>query len=72
MHLRIMKLIAQGAEAKLYKDRGLLIKYRAPKEYRIQEIDGRLRKSRTRREARILQKLAGLDFPSPRLVEFND
>ena len=67
-----MKLIAQGAEAKLYKDRDLLIKYRAPKEYRIQEIDGRLRKSRTRREARILQKLAGLDFPSPRLVEFND
>src|SRR3989338_5555087 len=67
-----MKLIAQGAEAKLYKDGKSLIKYRAPKEYRIPEIDGRLRKSRTRREARILQKLAGLDFPSPRLVEFND
>ena len=67
-----MKLIAQGAEAKLYKDGKSLIKYRAPKEYRIPEIDGRLRKSRTRREAKILQKLAELDFPSPRIAESDD
>ena len=68
-----MKIIAQGAEAKLYRKKGsgradIIIKDRFPKSYRIKEIDERLRKSRTRREAKILEKLSLIGFPSPKLL----
>ena len=64
-----MQLIAQGAEAKLYKNNLILLKDRIKKSYRISEIDEKLRKSRTRREAKILEKLASLKFPAPKLIE---
>ena len=68
-----MKIIAQGAEAKLYRKKGsgravIIVKDRFPKSYRIKEIDERLRKSRTRREAKILEKLSLIGFPSPKLL----
>ncbi len=57
--------IAQGAEAILYKDKGKILKDRISKSYRIPEIDVKLRKERTKTEARILHKLlrAGLNVP---------
>ena len=58
-----MKLIKQGAEAKLWKDGEILIKERIKKGYRIDEIDRRLRKSRTRKEAKLLQKAAIVNVP---------
>jgi len=61
-------LIAQGAEAKLYKEDGNLIKDRVKKSYRISEIDKRLRKRRTRKEAKILDKINSLEF-TPNLIE---
>lgn len=64
-----MKLIAQGAESKLYLNENKVIKDRFRKSYRIQEIDGRLRKFRTKREAKILEKLSLIDFSSPKLIE---
>ncbi len=67
-----MKLIAQGAEAKLYKDKDVLIKERIQKSYRISEIDNKLRKSRTRREAKILKKLQELHFSSPELIKTDE
>lgn len=63
-----MELIAQGAEAKLYKEGKVLIKERIKKSYRIKEIDGKLRKSRTNREAKILEKLTKINFPAPKLI----
>ncbi|MBI2106574.1 Kae1-associated serine/threonine protein kinase [Candidatus Woesearchaeota archaeon] len=51
-----MELIKQGAEAKLWKDGELLIKDRIKKNYRIDEIDSKLRKTRTRKEAKLLEK----------------
>lgn len=63
------KLIAQGAEARLFLKDGTIIKKRFSKGYRIKEIDERLRKSRTRREAKILEKLSAMDFPSPKLID---
>lgn len=51
------KLIAQGAEAKLFLDENKLIKDRIKKSYRLKEIDEKIRKFRTKREAKILQKL---------------
>jgi TP53 regulating kinase-like protein len=64
-----MQLIAQGAEAKLYRNKSILLKDRIKKSYRIKEIDEKLRKSRTRRESKILKKLEAINFPAPRLIE---
>ena len=63
------KLIAQGAEAKLFIEDAKIIKNRFPKTYRIKEIDERLRSFRTRREAKILQKLQAIDFPAPKVIK---
>lgn len=63
------KPIAQGAEAKLFLEGNSILKQRFPKSYRIREIDERLRGSRTRREAKILQKLQAINFPSPKLIK---
>jgi len=62
-----MKIIAQGAEAKLYKDNDKIIKKRISKNYRIKELDEALRKTRTKREAKILEKLPK-EIPSPSLL----
>ncbi|WP_297436589.1 Kae1-associated kinase Bud32 [Thermococcus sp.] len=71
-----MELIKQGAEARIYKaefgelyfpwdDEKVIVKDRIPKRYRIEEIDRKLRKERTVREARILHraKEAGVNCP---------
>src|SRR3990167_5037209 len=62
-------LIAQGAEAKLFLDGNTILKNRFRKSYRIKEIDEKLRGFRTRREAKILQKLQAINFPAPRLIK---
>ena len=62
-------LIAQGAEARLFLEGNTVLKQRFPKSYRIKEIDGKLRGFRTRREAKILQKLEAMGFPAPRLIK---
>lgn len=67
-----MKLIAQGAEAKLYEDNGNIVKDRFQKKYRHPELDIKLRKSRTKREAKILEKLAAINFSSPKLIKNNE
>ena len=64
-----MQLISQGAEAKLFEDKNKIIKDRFEKRYRIEQIDKRLRKSRTKREAKVLSKLKAIDFPCPSLVD---
>ena len=60
-------IISQGAEAKIYKEDKLIIKDRFVKTYRHKELDLNLRKSRTRHEAKILEKLRQLNFPAPRV-----
>ena len=69
-----MKIIAQGAEAVIYKDseNNRILKERLSKGYRIPQIDNSLRKFRTKREAKVLQKLEELNFPAPKLREFSD
>lgn len=67
-----MMKIAQGAEAILYKDTSRIIKERFSKAYRLPQLDESLRKFRTRREAKVLQKLEELNFPAPHLQEFSD
>ena len=57
-----MKLISQGAEAKIYLTENKIVKDRIRKDYRIKEIDEKLRGFRTRREAKILGKLEKFGF----------
>src|SRR3989338_9718570 len=58
-----MKVIKQGAEAVLKLDKNKIIKERVVKNYRIKEIDGRLRKFRTKRESNLLKKINFLNVP---------
>ena len=67
-----MDQIAQGAEAVLWLDKQRILKERVTKGYRYPELDQKIRKFRTRREAKILQRLEEIDFPAPRLQEFSD
>jgi len=66
------RLIAQGAEAKLFLENGKIVKERFAKTYRIKEIDNKLRGFRTRREAKVLQKLELINFSAPRLIKSDE
>lgn len=62
-----MKLFAHAAEAKLFRSGNTVIKHRIKKGYRLPALDARLRKQRTRREARLLQKASSL-IPVPKVL----
>lgn len=64
--------IAQGAEATIFSDKKTVIKHRFKKEYRHKEIDEQLRKSRTKREAKVIERLQLINFPGPKLHKFCD
>ncbi|MBI2667814.1 Kae1-associated serine/threonine protein kinase [Candidatus Woesearchaeota archaeon] len=63
-----MKLIKQGAEANIYLDNNVIIKQRISKNYRIKEIDKVIRKFRTRREAKVIEKIEN----APKIIKFSD
>lgn len=64
------QIIGNGAEAIIYRNDDFVCKDRIPKKYRISAIDNKLRKNRTKREGRILEKLFPLGFvPKVRKVE---
>jgi Kae1-associated kinase Bud32 len=67
-----MMKIAEGAEAKIYQTRifgrELLLKRREAKRYRIKALDQRLRRERTRTEARIMLRLSRSGLNIPRLI----
>ena len=60
-------IIGQGAEATIYLAENV-IKERLAKSYRLKEIDASLRRTRTRKEAKLLEKLQKINFPAPKLV----
>lgn len=64
--------IGRGAEAVLTQDGNKVIKERLSKGYRIQQLDDSLRKFRTRRESKVLDRLSAMDFPAPKLQDFCD
>ncbi|MBL7100834.1 MAG: Kae1-associated serine/threonine protein kinase [Nanoarchaeota archaeon] len=64
-------LIAQGAEAKLYREGSRLIKERIKKSYRHEEIDRKIRKQNTRREHKLLNKASKL-IEVPKILEYNE
>ena len=62
-------LLAQGAEAKLFLEDNKILKNRFSKNYRLKDLDDKLRGFRTRREAKILQKLQVISFSAPKLIQ---
>ncbi len=67
-----MKQIAQGAEAVLYKTKNSIVKDRFVKTYRHPHIDSQLRKFRTKREIKVIQRLKQLNFPVPGLIKIDN
>ncbi len=68
--------LAHGAEAVLSlirQDNNIYItKIRTPKPYRLPELDNELRAFRTRREAKVLDRLKEISFPAPRLLQLKE
>ncbi|MDP6627819.1 MAG: KEOPS complex kinase/ATPase Bud32 [Methanopyri archaeon] len=64
--------IARGAEAVLYRapgeDGDVLIKERVPKSYRHHILDDRLRRRRTKREAKLLEKARTVGVTCPKVL----
>jgi len=60
------KIIQQGAEAIIYLDKNIITKDRIKKKYRIKEIDDKIRKSRTKKENKLLEKASKIiNAPKP-------
>ncbi len=75
-HLQLPEEITEkGAEANIYSDKWLnhdvLIKERIPKSYRIPEIDLRLRKERTKKEAKLLGEAKSCGVKTPLIYDVN-
>ncbi|MAG78106.1 Kae1-associated kinase Bud32 [archaeon] len=66
-----MRLIQQGAEAKVFFKDGTVLKERIKKEYRHEEIDKFIRRKGTRREVKLLEKAKGL-IPVPNVIDSCD
>jgi len=67
-----MEKLAHGAEAILYKRDGNVVKERVSKPYRISEIDLKLRKERTRAEARLIRALERAGVAVPAVLKEDD
>jgi Kae1-associated kinase Bud32 len=67
------KILFEGAEAKIIKiDDFVLKKIRTEKTYRLEEIDKKIRKSRNKREFKILNKLNQSDVRVPKVFDINE
>lgn len=62
-----MKSISIGAEAAVYQKENLVVKVRLPKNYRIKEIDTSIRRSRTKLETMLLNRIEHLNI-SPKVA----
>ncbi|MDO8508970.1 MAG: KEOPS complex kinase/ATPase Bud32 [Nanoarchaeota archaeon] len=65
------KIIQQGAEAIIIKDKELITKKRVRKSYRLPELDQKIRKQRTKKEFNLLQKASKL-IPIPKILKLNE
>ena len=66
-----MERIGDGAEAIIYKDGEKVLKDRISKSYRLPDMDFKLRRYRTRREAKLLEKLEQYGF-TPKVISSDD
>jgi Kae1-associated kinase Bud32 len=67
-----LKQLSSGAEAIIFRDGEKIVKDRIPKSYRIPEIDAALRNFRTRREAKVIERLNKIGLNVPRMISSQD
>ena len=67
----MQKIIQLGAEAEIILRNGEIIKRRIPKKYRLGILDEKIRKSRTKGEAKILEKASKL-IPVPKILRVDE
>jgi TP53 regulating kinase and related kinases len=65
------KIIQRGAEATISLSNNKVLKHRVPKSYRLPALDNKLRRSRTKKEAKLLLKASKL-IPIPTLLSSDD
>ena len=65
------EIIAQGAEAILYREDNKLIKERIKKSYRLSEIDSKIRKQCTRDEYKLMTKASSI-IPIPKIINYDE
>jgi len=65
------KILAQGAEAIITLNKNNIIKNRIKKSYRIPVLDEKIRKSRTKAEAKIINKLSSI-IPVPKIIKTDE
>ena len=63
-----LKLISQGAEAKIFQNKNEIIKTRTPKTYRHPTLDQTLRTRRSKSEAKILARCAEAKINVPKII----
>ena len=71
-----MKVLKQGAEAIIYSDRldgeKVLVKERVKKNYRVEQIDTKLRKERTRQELKLMREARGHGVLTPKIISSDE
>jgi len=67
-----MKIIKRGAEAVLYLDDSHLVKERVKKNYRLREIDEKLRRLRTRKEAKLMLEAKRIGVETPNILSIDE
>jgi len=71
-----MEILYQGAESIIYLDlfegKKVLVKERIKKKYRIDEIDEELRKTRTRKEVKLLTEARKCGVSTPQIVNVDE
>ena len=65
------EIIQQGAEAQIILENNLVKKRRVKKSYRFSELDEKIRKQRTKKEAKLLEKASKL-IPVPKILKINE
>lgn len=60
-----MEMMSKGAEADIYLHDGRIFKERIPKSYRVKELDENLRKTRTKKEAKLISLARRAGVPTP-------
>ena len=71
-----MKVLKQGAEAIIYVDtldgEKVLVKERIKKNYRVEQIDSKLRLERTRQELKLMREARGYGVLTPSIISSDE
>lgn len=67
-----MNLKTSGAEATIESRDGYVVKQRIPKRYRVEEVDERLRRERTKSEAKLISEARRCGVPTPIIYDVTD